>query len=83
MKPKVIQLQSNERIVAVVPQACSGPGWANSPVWVYIATSDGKLREECIQPAEQTKEMHTLYGIGNAVCATLIKAVPVHVVSST
>lgn len=79
MKPKVIHLWKGERIVAVVPQACSGPGWANSPVWVYIVTNNGLLREECIQPEEQTKEMYTLYGIGNTVCATLVKAVPVNV----
>lgn len=77
MKPKKIILNPGERIIAVVPQQAAGPGWSNAPTWVYIATNDGRLREECIQPEERTPDLHTLYDIGEKVCAALIGAVPV------
>ena len=76
MKPKTIKLSHGERIVAVVPDRCSGPGWSNAPVWVFIATNDGRLREECIQPEERTSEMHTLFCAGEAMCKALLSAVP-------
>lgn len=76
MEPKTIELMPHERIVAVVPEPCGGPGWNNAPVVVYIATADGRLREEFIQPDEQTPQMRTLYNIGAMVCKSLIAAVP-------
>lgn len=75
-KPKQIKLHVGERIVAVVPERVSGPGWGNSPVWVYIATNDGRLREECIQPGERTPQLHTLFSTGEAMCMALMAAVP-------
>jgi hypothetical protein len=77
MKPTTIKLARGERIIAVVPERCNGPGWSNSPAWVYIATNDGRLREECIQPEERTPELHTLFSIGETVCNALKAAVPV------
>lgn len=76
VKPKAIKLAHGERIVAVVPERRCGPGWSNAPVWVYISTNDGKLRQECIQPHERTPEMHALFGVGYEVCASLLAAVP-------
>ena len=76
MKPKVIKLNYGERIIAVVPERCAGPGWSNAPTWVYIATNDGRLREECIQPEERTPELHTLFLVGKAICNALVAAVP-------
>lgn len=75
-KPKVIHLFEDERIIAVIPERCSGPGWGNSPVWVYIAAQAGGLREECIQPSERTSEMNTLFYPGEAMVAALMNAVP-------
>lgn len=76
MKPKTIKLQDGERIIAVIPERCSGPGWSNAPTWVYIATADGRLRQECIQPGERTPELHTLFAAGEAMCNALMAAVP-------
>lgn len=75
-KPKTIKLNYGERVVAVVPELCHGPGWSNSPTWVFIATNDGRLRRECIQPDERTLELHTLFAAGEAMCNALILAVP-------
>ena len=77
MKARTIKLNHGERVVAVVPERCSGPGWSNAPTWVYIVTNDGKLREECIQPEERTPELHTLFAAGEAMCNALAAAVPV------
>jgi hypothetical protein len=77
MKVRTIKLEFGERIVAVVPERCSGPGWGNAPTWVFIATNDGRLREECIQPDERTPELHALFSAGEAMCNALTAAVPV------
>lgn len=71
MEIKVINLNYGERVIAVVPERCNGPGWSNSPVWVFIATNDGGLREECIQPEERTPELNALFHAGEAMCAAL------------
>ena len=76
MKPKVIRLRPGERVIAVIPEPCAGPGWANAPTWVYIATTDGRLRQECIQPEERTPQLHALYHAGEAMCAALLASVP-------
>jgi hypothetical protein len=72
---KTIELMPGERIVAVVPELFDGPGW-NTPVMVYIATNDGRLREECLQPDEQTPQMRALYHVGEVMCRALVAAVP-------
>lgn len=77
MKPKVIKLQEGDRVIAVVPECCNGPGWANTPTWVYIETNDGRLRKECIQSDERTTELHTLFHVGVAMGWALINAVPI------
>ena len=73
---KTIELQRDERIVAVVPEYCFGPGWANPLVWVYIVDSIQRLRIEAIQPEDQTPKMRTLFGVGAAACGALVGAVP-------
>lgn len=77
MKQKTITLARNERIIAVVPEACSGPGWANQPTWVYIVASDGKLRSECIQPGERGQELASLWGPGEAMTRALMQSISV------
>jgi hypothetical protein len=58
----MIKLDEDERIIAVVPEVCCGPGWANTLIWVYIEqSSTHKLRTESIQPEEQTNEMKLLF----------------------
>jgi len=73
---KIIELQRDERIVAVVPEYCFGPGWSNPLVWVYIVDSSQQLRIEAIQPEDQTPKMRTLFGVGAAACGALVGAVP-------
>ena len=77
MKPKTIHLADGERILAVVPEYCSGPGWTNELVVVFIATGDWEIRQEYIQPEERTPAMHALFSSGSAIQAALLSAVPV------
>lgn len=72
----MIKLGEHERIVAVVPQRASGPGWANSPTWVHIVDhATGKWRQECLQPEEHSAELLTIYSIGALLCQQLITTV--------
>lgn len=75
MTAKTVTLGRCERIIAAVPERCQGPGWSNSVVWVYIASQDGRLRTECLQPMQQTHEMQTLFDAGAAMCRALVDAV--------
>ena len=77
MKPKKIKLARGERVIAVIPEVCFGPGWANSPVFVYIERNDGTLRTECIQPDERTAKLDALFSPGAAMAQALISAVPI------
>jgi len=71
----MLKLQQGERIISAYAESCAGPGWANSPVWVIVLNTSGKLRQECVQPEEQTTEMHTLYHISSAAHVSMTKAV--------
>jgi hypothetical protein len=73
---KTIELQRDERIVAVVPEYFFGPGWSYPLVLVYIVDSSQRLRIEAIQPEDQTPKMRTLFGVGAAACGALVGAVP-------
>ena len=59
-------------IVTAYAQPCAGPGWGNSPIWVVVKNGDGKLREECIQPDEQTECMYKLYSVCAAAHSSLM-----------
>lgn len=72
----VVHLADGERIVAVVPEECSGPGWSNRVVWVHIADRAGGYRTECLQPLDQTPEMWALFEAGAAMHRALLAAVP-------
>ena len=74
---KTIELGRNERIVAVVPEHVSGPGWGNSVVWVHITDGCGLYRAECVQPEEQAPEMLALFDAAAAMHSALVGAVPV------
>jgi len=76
--PRAIRLAADERIIAVVPEFCSGPGWANAVAWVYIVNSSGAFRQDCIQPDERTEALHALFAVGEAVNRALVAAVPVN-----
>lgn len=57
---KKIRLNNDERIVAVVPRSCSGPGWSNQLVLIYIAGSNG-IRELALQPKDQPTFMRLAF----------------------
>lgn len=61
------KLRKGDKIITAYAERASGPGWANSPLWLIVCGADRELRQECIQPDEQTKEMHALYSASEAV----------------
>lgn len=77
MSKKTITLSRNERIIAVVPECASGPGWSNHLAWVYVANYvTCEFRQVAIQVDEMTPELLALHAAGAAMCESLIRAVP-------
>jgi hypothetical protein len=70
-----MKLQPRETIVTAYAESASGPGWANSPVWVIVRAEDHTLRQECIQPDEQTSEMRILYSVSQAAHIAMTREV--------
>ena len=64
-----------EKIVTAFAEYAAGPGWANRPLWVIVRGADQRLREECIQPEDQTAEMHALFRVSNAAHEAMRSAV--------
>ena len=64
MKRKI--LKPGDRVLAVRPEFSIGPGWRNKPMWVYIQSTGGEIREECVQPNEQTENMLLLFDVAEA-----------------
>lgn len=50
-----------DRVVAVRAEFVAGPGWANSPLWVFIRSRDGQIREEAIQPEQQSESIRAMF----------------------
>ena len=67
-------MSEREIVVTAFAESCSGPGWANSPVWVVLKDGDGKLSLDAIQPENQTDTMHTLYMVSQAAHLAMTKA---------
>lgn len=67
----LVRLPEFDRIVCAYARKASGPGWSNRPVWVVVEDRrTGKMREECIQPDQQSEELLRLYDIAHEVdCA--------------
>jgi hypothetical protein len=70
-----VQLKDQEFIVTVYAKQAKGPGWSNQPLFVLIRDAEGRLREECLQPDEQTAEMKALFNVSATVHDQLVKAV--------
>lgn len=70
-----MKLGKHDHIVCAYAERAAGPGWGNSPIWVIVKDGDGKLREECIQPSDQTDRMVTLYAVSAAVHGEMTGAV--------
>lgn len=70
-----MKLNAHDRIVAVAATPASGPGWANTPLWVVVQDRNGKLRRECLQPDEQSDGIRVLYATAAAVHAAMVREV--------
>jgi len=55
-----------------------GPGWANSPIWYIVRDGNGVLREECLQPDEQSVEMRAIFRYSAMTAEDMRKAVILH-----
>lgn len=64
-----------EKIITAFAEYATGPGWENRPLWVIVRGADMQLRQECIQPEEQTAEMHALFRVSNAAHEAMRSAV--------
>jgi hypothetical protein len=65
-----------DQIVTVWGTYANGPGWANQPMWVIVRNQfTGALRQECIQPEDQTYDMHMMFNISANVSTHLVNAV--------
>lgn len=72
-----VRLKPGERIVAVVPEYCAGPGWANRPIWVHIVNQANHYRMECIQPEQQSKEQQLLFRLAETAHRQMIDTVKI------
>lgn len=75
---KRINLSRSERIVAVVPETCTGPGWANQVVHIHIVdvgTNIYRYESQQLHENECSAGMMHLFKIGALVCAELDAAV--------
>ena len=65
-----------ETILAVVPEYCSGPGWANTPLWIYWRDpGGGEIHQECLQPEEQTGDMRGMFSTLAAAHTVMLRVV--------
>lgn len=64
-----------EKIVTAFAEYAAGPGWAGRPLWVIVRDENHRLREECIQPEDQTAEMRALFRVSNAAHKAMTSAV--------
>ena len=67
-------MSDRQTVVTAFAESCSGPGWANNPVWVVLKDGDGKLSLDAIQPENQTDTMCALYGVSQAAHLAMTKA---------
>lgn len=71
-----MKLDKHDHIVCAYAEHASGPGWSNAPIWVIVRDArDGSLRQECIQPDDQTLEMYALYAVSAAAHVSMTRAV--------
>jgi hypothetical protein len=70
-----MKFNAPDRLIAVVAEPASGPGWANTPLWIIVQDGNGKLRRECLQPDEQSDGIRVLYATAAAVHGALVREV--------
>ncbi len=80
---KSVILHRTEKIVAVVPENASGPGWTNRVIWVHIVNyATNEYRHVCLQSAEWSAELCALFDIGALVCEQLRQCFPVQIIEA-
>jgi len=82
MKDSKVMMGKKETIVTAFAEYSAGPGWANRPLWVIVRGADQNLREECIQPEDQTADMRALFHVSNAAHVAMTGAVGAWVASA-
>jgi len=70
-----MKIEKNEYIITAFAQGASGPGWANTPIYIVVQDIYGKIRTECLQPTEQTPEMWAIYKYSNLAHCDMVRAV--------
>jgi len=70
---RALHMTRTDRMVTAYAQPASGPGWSNRPLYVIVEDRDGKLRSECLQPDEFSRDLSLLYGIASVVHGELLK----------
>lgn len=70
-----MNIKKGESIIIAWAESCSGPGWANQIVRVIIRKPDGELREDALQPTEQTNDMRALFSVSQAAAFSMVHAV--------
>lgn len=63
---RAIFIDKDDTIITAFAEPASGPGWGNSPIWVIVRDRYHNLRQEVIQPKDQTPEMLSHYHISMA-----------------
>lgn len=71
----IVTKHNEYQIVTAWAESASGPGWTDQPVWVLVQERCGKLRIECLQPDEQSRDIHTLYSVSSAAHGAMVTAV--------
>lgn len=68
-------LEKGERLLCVLTEVKSGPGWINRPLVCYILTVDRGVRTVYVQPADQTEVQRRLYTIAGLAHTELLLSV--------
>jgi len=68
-------LPKGDTVITAFAEYANGPGWSNRPVWLIVRNSKGILRQDCIQPEDQTNEIITLYSTSAAIHKAMTDAV--------
>jgi hypothetical protein len=63
----MLKLKKDEWVVTAYAESCMGPGWTNLPIIAIIQNAEGKIRQEYIQPEDQSAELRLLFSISEDV----------------
>jgi len=73
---EMIKISKTDSIVTAWPEVASGPGWANTLIWVLIKDRrDGVLRMESIQGDEMSYDERLLFPVATGCTASFVAAV--------